>query len=149
MREFLWSEDMADACVFLLENRDFKDVIANEVKQSVTKETIFENEVKQTSNPLVDAISSTSVLLSTGLVEIRNTHINIGTGKEISIKDLSGLIKQTIGYKGLISFDNTKPDGTMRKLTNPSKLHDLGWKHKIELKQGIALMYKYYLNNNS
>lgn len=108
MREFLWSEDMADACVFLMENRDFKDVIPN-------------------NN------------------EIRNTHINIGTGKEICIKDLSNLIKQTIGYKGIISFDATKPDGTMRKLTDSSKLHALGWQHKIELKEGIELMYNFYL----
>ena len=116
MREFLWSEDMAAACVFLLENRDFNDVIANEMKQSVSSKT-----------------------------EIRNTHINIGTGKEISIKELSETIKNEIGFKGKILFDAEKPDGTMRKLTDPSKLHGLGWHHKIELEEGIKLMYKHYL----
>jgi len=111
MREFLWSEDMADACVFLLENRDFEDVKAN----------------------CVD--------------EVVNTHINIGTGKEISIRLLSETIKKEIDFKGQIDFDTTKPDGTMRKLTNPSKLHGLGWKHTIELGEGIKLMYDHYLNS--
>ena len=118
MREFLWSEDMADACVFLLENRNFQDVIANEMKQSHEKER----------HP-----------------EIINTHINIGTGKEISIKKLSETIKNAIDFKGVIAFDTTKPDGTMRKLTDPSKLHSLGWKHSIELEEGIQLMYQHYL----
>ena len=108
MREFLWSEDMAEACVFLMENRDFKDVMPKSA-------------------------------------EVRNTHINIGTGKEISINNLSNLIKQTISYGGNILFDTSKPDGTMRKLTDPSKLHKLGWHHKIELEEGIRLMYKHYL----
>jgi len=109
MREFLWSEDMADACVFLLENRNFDDVKAN----------------------CGD--------------EVINTHINIGTGKEISIRLLSETIQKEIDFKGNIDFDTTKPDGTMRKLTNPSKLHGLGWKHTIELKEGIKLMYEHYL----
>lgn len=112
MREFLWSEDMADACVFLMEHIDFKNTFPE------------------------------------GSKEVRNTHINIGTGKEISIHDLSELIKKEIGFNGKIEFDAEKPDGTMKKLTDPSKLHNLGWKHKIELKEGIALMYKYYLSNN-
>jgi len=116
MREFLWSEDMADACVFLLENRNFQDVIANEMKQSVSSKT-----------------------------EIINTHINIGTGIEIAIKELSETIKKEIGFKGKIEFDIEKPDGTMRKLTDPSKLHSLGWHHKIELSEGIQLMYAHYL----
>ena len=76
---------------------------------------------------------------------MRNTHINIGTGKELSIKALSELIKEAIGYKGAIVFDSSKPDGTMRKLTDPSKLHSLGWKHTIELQEGVKLMYDYYL----
>lgn len=109
MREFLWSEDMADACVFLLENRNFEDVKAN------------------CGN------------------EVVNTHINIGTGKEISIRLLSETIQNEIDFKGQIDFDTTKPDGTMRKLTNPSKLHGLGWKHTIELAEGIKLMYEHYL----
>ena len=109
MREFLWSEDMADACVFLMENRDFEDV-------------------KNTCDD-----------------EVRNTHINIGTGKEVSIRQLAEAIQQTIGFKGILEFDSSKPDGTMRKLTDPSKLHGLGWKHTIELNEGIQLMYQHYL----
>nr|WP_321356162.1 GDP-L-fucose synthase [uncultured Draconibacterium sp.] len=109
MREFLWSEDMADACVFLMENRNFQDVKAE-----------------------CDG-------------EIVNTHINIGTGKEISIRQLSEVIQNEIGFQGTISFDTSKPDGTMRKLTDPSKLHRLGWQHNIELEEGIKLMYEHYM----
>lgn len=111
MREFLWSEDMADACVFIMQNIDFKDTYSSNQQ------------------------------------EIRNTHINIGTGKDISIKELALLIQKTLGFTGKITFDSSKPDGTMKKLTNPSKLHQLGWKHSIELEEGVKLMYNYYLNN--
>lgn len=110
LREFLWSEDMADACVFLMEHINFKDTYPTNEK------------------------------------EVRNTHINIGTGKEISIKELAYLIKETINYQGSILFDSSKPDGTMRKLTDPSKLHHLGWRHTIELNEGVKLMYKHYLS---
>ena len=109
LREFLWSEDMADACVFLMERINFKDTYPTNTK------------------------------------EVRNTHINIGTGKEISIKELAYMIKETIGYQGEIIFDSSKPDGTMRKLTDPSKLHQLGWQHSVELQEGIKLMYEHYL----
>jgi GDP-L-fucose synthase len=111
MREFLWSEDMADACVYLLENRNFED------------------------------------LKSHCGVEIRNTHINIGTGKEISIRSLSALIQKIIGFNGTIEFDTSKPDGTMRKLTDPSKLHKLGWKHKIEIEEGVNKLHNWYLEH--
>ncbi|MGQ1909318.1 GDP-L-fucose synthase family protein [Marinifilum sp. RC60d5] len=121
MREFLWSEDMADACVFLLENRDFADVM--------------EESHSCNSSKLAESASH----------EVRNTHINIGTGKELSIRQLAETIQKEIGFKGTIEFDTTKPDGTMRKLTNPSKLHALGWKHSIELEEGIKLMYGHYL----
>jgi len=107
-REFLWSEDMADACVFIMENRDFNDTY------------------------------------EAGEKEIRNTHVNIGTGKEISIKELAETIKKVIGYKGGLVFNTDKPDGTMRKLTDVSKLHQLGWRHKIELEQGISKIYNWY-----
>src|SRR3989339_1907970 len=107
MREFLWSEDMADACVFLMETRDFKDTF-----------------------------STTS--------EIRNTHINIGSGVEISIHDLAYLIREIVGYNGELYFNATKPDGTMRKLTDVNKLHALGWKHTVELRDGITQMYTWY-----
>jgi len=108
-REFLYSEDMADACVFLLENRDFKDTFSPNTK------------------------------------EIRNTHINIGTGVDISIKELAQTIQKIVGYEGELYFNDTKPDGTMVKLTDPSKLHALGWKHKVELEDGIRTMYDWYL----
>jgi GDP-L-fucose synthase len=109
LREFLWSEELADACVFLIENVDFKDLADFSQK------------------------------------EIRNTHINIGTGKEISIKDLAFLIKERIGFKGDLYFNTSKPDGTLRKLTDVSKLHSLGWHHKIEINEGIERMYNWYL----
>ena len=112
-REFLWAEDMADACVFLMENADFKDMVrVSDIKNN----------------------------------EVRNTHLNIGSGKEISIKDLAYLVKNKIGFKGEIKFDPTKPDGTPRKLTDPSKLHALGWKHKIELEEGISKVYQHYID---
>lgn len=110
MREFLWSEDMADACVFLMEHRNFKDCVPQDTK------------------------------------EIRNTHINIGTGIDISIKDLALLIKSKIGFTGELYFNSDKPDGTMKKLTDPTKLNDLGWKHKINLEEGIQNVYTWYLN---
>ncbi|MBP93410.1 MAG: GDP-L-fucose synthase [Winogradskyella sp.] len=112
MREFLWSEDMADACVFIMENRNFKDTY------------------------------------SEGDNEIRNTHINIGTGKEVSIKELAETIKKTIGFKGNLAFNTNKPDGTMRKLTDVSKLNKLGWKHSIELNEGIQKIYEWYLKKD-
>jgi GDP-L-fucose synthase len=111
-REFLWSEEMADACVFLMENVNFKD-------------TIRENSHSK---------------------EIRNTHINIGTGIEITIRDLANLIKEKVGFKGELVFNTSKPDGTMRKLTDPSKLHSLGWHHKIKIDEGISRLYEWYLN---
>jgi GDP-L-fucose synthase len=79
--------------------------------------------------------------------EIRNTHINIGTGNEISIKNLAYLIKDKIGFKGNLVFNIAKPDGTLRKLTDVSKLHALGWHHSIEIEEGIERMYKWYVEN--
>jgi GDP-L-fucose synthase len=108
-REFLWSKDMADACVFIMENRDFSDTHSSDLK------------------------------------EIRNTHINIGSGKEVSIKELSEIIKKIIGFKGDLVFNSDKPDGTMRKLTDVSKLNKLGWKHTIELEEGIKKVYDWYI----
>jgi len=131
MREFLWSEEMADACVFLMENVDFANVIANNVKQS--------HHVPIAELPLVARNDGSPK-------EIRNTHINIGTGKEISIRDLANLIKEKIGFKGKIEFNTSKPDGTMRKLTDPSKLHALGWHHRIEIEEGVERLYRWYLN---
>lgn len=113
LREFLWSEDMAAACVYLVENVDFEDVKKLSVKE--------------------------------GDKEIRNCHINIGTGKEITIKALAELVSEKLGFKGNIVFNTEKPDGTMRKLTDPSKIHALGWKHTIEIEEGIAKLYEWYL----
>jgi len=108
-REFLYSEDMAEACVFLLESRDFNDTYSKSNKK------------------------------------IRNTHINIGTGIDISIQELAEIIKKIVGYEGELYFNDTKPDGTMVKLTDCSKLHKLGWKHRVELEEGINMMYEWYL----
>lgn len=129
-REFLWSEDMADACVFIMENRDFKDiVIARETKQSLETE----------KKPNLASVEGSKA-------HIRNTHINIGTGKDISIKELAEIIKNTIGFKGNLVFNADKPDGTMRKLTDVSKLNDLGWKYSVELEEGINEVYNWYIN---
>jgi len=76
--------------------------------------------------------------------EVRNCHINIGTGKEISIRDLAFLIRETIGFSGDIVFDPSKPDGTLRKLTDPSKLNALGWRHQIDIEEGVRRMYEWY-----
>lgn len=111
MREFLWSEEMADASIFVMEHVDFKETYKE------------------------------------GDKEVRNCHINIGTGKEIAIAQLARLIGTTVGYNGKVDFDCTKPDGTIRKLTDPSKLHSLGWKHKIEIEEGVQRMYEWYLKN--
>ena len=111
LREFLWSEEMADASVFVMEHVDFKDTYKPDDK------------------------------------DIRNCHINIGTGKEISIRNLAELIVSTVGYKGQLSFDSSKPDGTMRKLTDPSKLHSLGWHHKVEIEEGVQRIYHWYLKS--
>jgi len=128
LREFLWSEEMADACVYLMEKVDFKDIIRS---QNESDPDIGKNK---------KSISTTS--------EIRNTHINIGTGKEISIKALAGLISKTVGFNGKLVFNTSKPDGTMRKLTDVTRLHQLGWHHEIEIEEGLNKLYHWYLNNN-
>lgn len=109
MREFLWSEEMADATVFVMEKVNFKDTYA------------------------------------AGEREVRNCHINIGTGKEISIRQLAEMIVKTVGFKGELRWDASKPDGTMRKLTDVKKLHALGWHHTIEIDEGVRLMYEWYV----
>ena len=114
MREFLWSEEMADASVHVLLNVDFKDTYQE--------------------NFNADHIN-----------EIRNCHINVGTGKEISIKAVAELIMKEIGFKGELRWDASKPDGTLKKLTDPTKLHELGWHHKIEIDEGIHRLYQWYL----
>ena len=109
MREFLWSEDMADATIHVMESVNFLDLI----------------------NVTIDK-------------EIRNTHINVGTGTDISIKELALLVQKIVGFKGQLWFNTEKPDGTIKKLTDVSKLHSLGWKHKIEIDEGVNLIYNWY-----
>lgn len=110
LREFLWSEEMADASVYIMEHVDFDD-------------------------------------LKPAKGEVRNTHVNIGTGIEHTIEELAVLIKEKVGFEGRLIFDATKPDGTLRKLTDVTKLHSLGWHHSIELKEGIQRLYDWYLHN--
>ena len=111
-REFLYVDDLADACVFLMEKVNFAD-------------------------------------LSKGMTEVRNTHINIGTGVDLTIKELAELVRKTVGFKGDILWDTTKPDGTPRKLLDVSKLHALGWKHKMPLADGIRTAYEWYCANKA
>ena len=109
MREFLWSEEMADASVHVLLNVDCKDTYRE------------------------------------GNKDIRNCHINVGTGKEVSIREVAGMIMKEVQFKGDLRWDSSKPDGTMRKLTDVSKLHSLGWHHKIEIDEGIERLYEWSL----
>lgn len=108
MREFLWSEEMADASVHVLLNVDFKDICAGKGE------------------------------------EIRNCHINIGTGKEISIREAAEMIIREVGFRGELRWDRSKPDGTLRKLTDVTRLHALGWHHRIEIDEGIHRLYEWY-----
>ena len=106
-REFLYVDDLADACVFLMENVDF-------------------NDLKLKTGPVL------------------NTHINIGTGKDLTIKELAESVKNIVGFKGSIAWDSSKPDGTYRKLLDVSKINKLGWKEKIRLDNGVMLIYEKY-----
>lgn len=110
LREFLWSEDMADACVYTMEHIHFRDLIENNQ-------------------------------------EIRNCHINIGSGEEISIAGIAELVKETIEYKGDIKFNPEKPDGTMRKLMDSSKLNRLGWQHKVHIEKGVEKLFQWYIQS--
>lgn len=114
LREFLWSEDMADASVYILENIDFPQLKAR---------------CEEKGEP------------------IRNCHINIGTGIEHTIAQTAQMVKEAVGFEGDIRWDATKPDGTMRKLCNVDKLHSLGWRHSVELPDGIRALYRWYLKN--
>jgi GDP-L-fucose synthase len=111
MREFMYSGDMADATIYIMENVSFSDVVPK------------------------------------GTEEIRNTHINIGTGEEISIRDLATMLKETTGFRGELVYDDSKPDGTPRKFLDSSKLRDLGFRHATSLKEGAQLMYRWYNDN--
>ena len=127
LREFLWSEDMAD----------FKDIIGIEKYSSV--------HYGVAADGVVDRNHSTGrggYIPSLG--EIRNCHINVGTGKELTIRELSELVVKAVGFEGEVAFDASKPDGTIRKLIDVSKLHSLGWTHKVEIKDGVAELFQWY-----
>lgn len=113
LREFLWSEDMADACVYIMEKVDFQNIVDMLGKEK----------------------------------EVRNVHLNIGTGKEISIKELAETIAQKIGYEGQLYFNTDMPDGTPRKLTDSTNLNRLGWQYSVELGEGIERMYEWYVGD--
>ena len=106
---------MAEASVHVILNVDFKDTYDSNIKNA------------------------------DGITEIRNCHINVGTGKELSIKEVAEKIMKEIDFKGELLWDSSKPDGTLRKLTDVSKLHRLGWSHKIEIDEGIHRLYEWYL----
>ncbi|MBL4663076.1 MAG: NAD-dependent epimerase/dehydratase family protein, partial [Flavobacteriaceae bacterium] len=108
MREFLWVEDMAEACLFLMNHHD----------------------------------APTSLNVSE---EIRSTHLNIGTGSDVSVAILADMLKEIVGYNGEFIFNSSKPDGTLKKLTDVSKINALGWKAKINLQEGLEKMYQWYV----
>jgi len=165
MREFLWSEDMADACVYIMENVDFKNIVKTQ-RHSERSENVAEEShnvtssqhdwqagaVERSHNVTLSAVEGSSPTANhqppttNRQPPITNTHINIGTGKEISIKELAETIKTIVGFKGDFYFNTNKPDGTLRKLTDATKLEKLGWRYKVELKDGINRMYHWYLN---
>lgn len=131
VRDFLWSRDMADACVHILERVDFSDIIG----------------IKQYSISQTGIRSDDAGFGSEHYGEIRNCHINIGTGREIEISEIAKLIAKTVEYFGQILFDPTKPDGVSRKIAAVSKLHSFGWHHKVEIEEGIPKLYTWYLEN--
>ena len=137
LREFLWSEDMADASVYVLLNVDFKDIIGIEKYSSVFYGVKADGEVnRNNSEGRGGAIPS--------LGEIRNCHINVGTGKELTIKQLVEKVVATVGFEGQLCWDQNKPNGTPRKLIDVSKLHRLGWHHKVEIDEGVRKLYAWY-----
>ncbi len=137
LREFLWSEDMADASVHVLLNVNFSDIIGIEKYSSV--------HFGASTDGAVDRNHSTGrggYIPSLG--EIRNCHINVGTGKELTIRELSELVVKAVGFEGTVEFDSSKPDGTMRKLIDVTKLHSLGWTHKVEIEDGVQKLFDWY-----
>ncbi len=137
LREFLWSEDMADASVHVLLNVDFSDIIGIEKYSSVHYGAATDGAVDRNhSAGRGGAIPK--------LGEIRNCHINVGTGKELTIRQLSELVVKAVGFEGTVEFDATKPDGTMRKLIDVEKLHSLGWTHKVEIEDGVNRLFQWY-----
>ena len=137
LREFLWSEDMADASVHVLLHVDFKDIIGIEKYSSVFYGSKVDGAVdRNNSEGRGGAIPA--------LGEIRNCHINVGSGKELTIKDLATKVAKAVDFTGTIVWDATKPNGTPRKLINVEKLHRLGWHHKVDIDEGISRLYQWY-----
>jgi GDP-L-fucose synthase len=137
LREFLWSEDMADASVHVLLNVEFSDIIGIDKYSSV--------HYGAKADGIVDRNHSAGrggAIPKLG--EIRNCHINVGTGKELTIRELSELVVKAVGFEGEVEFDTTKPDGTPRKLIDVSKLHSLGWTHKVEIEDGVKKLFDWY-----
>ena len=140
LREFLWSEDMADASVHVLLNVNFSDIIGIKKYSSVHYGASTDGAVDRNhSAGRGGAIPK--------LGEIRNCHINVGTGKELTIRELSELVVKAVGFEGIVEFDTSKPDGTMRKLIDVSKLHSLGWTHKVEIEDGVQKLFEWYKNS--
>ena len=137
LREFLWSEDMADASVHVLLNVNFSDIIGVEKYSSVHYGASTDGAVDRDHSA-----GRGGYIPSLG--EIRNCHINVGTGKELTIRELSELVVKAVGFSGKVEFDASKPDGTMRKLIDVSKLHSLGWTHKVEIEDGVQKLFDWY-----
>ena len=137
LREFLWSEDMADASVHVLLHVDFKDIIGIEKYSSVCYGSKVDGAVdRNNSEGRGGAIPA--------LGEIRNCHINVGSGKELTIKDLATKVAKAVDFTGTIVWDASKPNGTPRKLIDVEKLHRLGWHHKVDIDEGISRLYQWY-----
>lgn len=136
LREFLWSEDMADASVHVLLNVDFCDIIGIKKYSSVHYGVKTDGAVDRNNSEGRGAIPS--------LGEIRNCHINVGTGKELHIKELAELVVKSAGFEGELCWDDSRPNGTPRKLIDVSKLHSLGWTHKVEIEDGVEKLYQWY-----
>ena len=137
LREFLWSEDMADASVHVLLNVNFSDIIGIEKYSSVHFGASTDGAVDRNHSA-----GRGGYIPSLG--EIRNCHINVGTGKELTIRELSQLVVKAVGFEGEVAFDASKPDGTMRKLIDVSKLHSMGWTHKVEIEEGVQRLFDWY-----
>ena len=137
LREFLWSEDMADASVHVLLNVNFSDIIGIEKYSSVHFGASTDGAVDRNHSA-----GRGGYIPSLG--EIRNCHINVGTGRELTIRELSELVVKAVGFEGTVEFDASKPDGTMRKLIDVSKLHSLGWTHKVEIDEGVRKLFEWY-----
>jgi GDP-L-fucose synthase len=123
-REFLYVDDLANACFFIMNNVDFND--------------LKDLHGAQSPEPYAHNLKPK--------IEIINTHINIGTGIDLTIRELAELIRSIVGFEGVINWDNSKPDGTFRKLLDVSRIKNLGWEYKISLEEGIQLVYQNYLN---